>query len=136
MARGCYRALAPTLEMGYFPGTAPCQVRQPTGKSHRETRILDISGLILLILLGMLLWFWQDTLRMRELALQAANEICHRQQLQLLDATVTLQRVAVRRLAGRAVLQRTFQFTYSRDGDDRLAGFVITTGNHVEQVGL
>jgi hypothetical protein len=97
---------------------------------------VDVSGLILLILLGMLLWFWQDTLRVRELALQAAREVCANQQLQLLDATVTVQRLALRRLAGQAVLQRTFQFTYSRDGNDRLTGFVITLGNHVEQVGL
>jgi hypothetical protein len=84
----------------------------------------------------MLLWFWQDTLRVRELALKAAHEICTRQQLQLLDATVILQRVAVKRTRGRPVLQRTFLFTYSCDGDDRQTGFIITAGNHVEQVGL
>ena len=104
-------------------------------QAHRDT-ILDGSGLILLILLGILLWFWQDTLRVRELALQAAHDICRHQQLQLLDATVTMQRVMVRRMQGRPVLQRTFQFTYSSDGDDRHIGFVITVGNHVEQVGL
>jgi len=97
---------------------------------------VDGSGLILLILLGILLWFWQDTLRVRELALLAAHDICTRQQLQLLDATVTLQRVLVRRTAGHPVLQRTFQFTYSSDGNDRHTGFIITRGNHVEQVGL
>jgi hypothetical protein len=97
---------------------------------------VDVSGLILLILLGMLLWFWQNTLRVRELALKAAREVCASQQLQLLDATVTVQRLALRRLAGQAVLQRTFQFTYSRDGNDRQTGFIITLGNHVEQVGL
>ena len=90
----------------------------------------------MLLLLGMLLWFWQDTLRVRELALQAAHEVCGRQQLQLLDGTVTLQRLAIRRVAGHVVLQRTFQFSYSGNGDDRHTGFVITAGNHVEQVGL
>jgi Protein of unknown function (DUF3301) len=97
---------------------------------------LDVTELLLLILLGMLLWFWQDTLRVRELALLAAHEICASQQLQLLDATVTLQRVWLRRSAGHPMLQRTFQFTYSSDGNDRHTGFVITAGNHVEQVGL
>lgn len=104
--------------------------------AYTEAENLDASGLILLILLGMLLWFWQDTLRVRELALQAAYEICNKQHLQLLDATVSLRRVVVRRMAGRPVLQRTFLFTYSNDGDDRQTGFVITAGNHVEQVGL
>lgn len=90
----------------------------------------------MLILLGMLLWFWQDTLHVRELALQAAHDICSSQQLQLLDATVTLQRVLVRRTASHPALQRTFLFTYSSNGNDRHSGFVITVGNHVEQVGL
>ncbi len=94
------------------------------------------SGLILLLLLAALIWFWQNTLYVRELALRAAQEICLRQQLQLLDATVTLQRVVLRRSVGRLLLQRTFQFSYSSDGDDRKAGFVIVAGNHVEQVGL
>jgi len=95
------------------------------------------SGLLLLVLLGMALWFWQNTLRDRELALHAAREICQHQALQLLDATVTLQRVTLRRTAsGGMGIQRTFQFAYSSEGDDRLTGFVITLGNHVEQVGL
>ncbi len=95
------------------------------------------SGLLLLVLLGLVVWFWQNTLRDRELALHAAREICQLQQLQLLDATVTLQRVALRRTApGSMGIQRTFQFAYSSEGHDRQSGFVITLGNHVEQVGL
>ena len=95
------------------------------------------SGLLLLILLGLLVWFWQNTLRARELALRAARDTCQSQQLQLLDGTVTLHRLALRRsVGGRMTLQRTFQFTYSVAGDDRRTGFIITLGNLVEQVGL
>jgi len=98
---------------------------------------METTGLILLILLGVLIWFWQNTLHDRELALLAARDICQHQQLQLLVATVTLQCIALRRShRGRLTLQRTFQFAYSTEGDDRLTGFVITLGNHVEQVGL
>ncbi len=111
----------------------------PSTRAQASTKSgnVDVSGLLLLIALGLVLWFWHNTLRMRELALQAAQEICQRQQLQLLDATVTLRRITLRRdAAGRAILQRTFQFTYSAAGDDRHNGFIITAGNHVEQVGL
>lgn len=94
------------------------------------------SGLILLVILGVLMWFWQNTLFVRELALRAALDVCLSQHLQLLDATVTLQRVVLRRSAGRLLMQRTFQFSYSNDGDDRNTGFVIVIGNQVEQVGL
>jgi hypothetical protein len=94
------------------------------------------SGLMLLIWLGILIWFWLDTLQVRELALQAARDTCYRQQVQLLDATVTLKNLYVRRFSGRLRFQRTFQFAYSNNGDDRNTGFIITVGNHVEQVGL
>ena len=98
---------------------------------------MEAIGLLLLILLGLLVWFWQDTLQARELALRAAREVCRNRQLQLLDGTVTLQRLATRRSnQGGVTLQRTFQFAYSEDGHDRYTGFVITLGNHVEQVGL
>jgi hypothetical protein len=98
---------------------------------------MGTTGLLLLILLGALVWFWQNTLHDRELALLAARDACQHQQLQLLDATVTLQRIALRRARrGGITLQRTFQFSYSTEGHDRQTGFVITLGNHVEQVGL
>ncbi len=95
------------------------------------------SGLLLLILLGLIIWFWQNTLRARELALRAARDTCQSQQLQLLDGTVTLHRLVLRRSnRGYLTFQRTFQFTYSLQGDDRQTGFVITLGGLVEQVGL
>ena len=98
---------------------------------------MGTSGLLLLVLLGLIVWFWQDTLRARELALRAAGEACRSQQLQLLDGTVTLHRLALQRSKqGRVTLQRTFQFNYSIEGDDRRTGFIITLGNLVEQVGL
>lgn len=95
------------------------------------------SELFLLVLLGLAVWFWKNTLRARELALTASREVCTRQQFQLLDATVSMQRLQFRRaVSGRIQLQRTFQFTYSDNGDSRHTGFVIVAGNHVEQVGL
>lgn len=98
---------------------------------------MGTGGLLLLIVLGLIVWFWQNTLQARELALQAALDTCRSQQLQLLDGTVTLHRLALRRSnQGRVTWQRTFQFTYSVEGDDRRTGFIITLGNLVEQVGL
>ena len=98
---------------------------------------MGTGGLLLLILLGLIVWFWQDTLRARELALRAARDVCQHQQLQLLDGTVTLRRLTLRRShRGRVTLQRTFQFSYSAEGNDRQTGFIITLGGVVDQVGL
>jgi hypothetical protein len=98
--------------------------------------MLANSGLLLLALLGALVWFWLNTIRVREFALDAARDVCRRQDLQLLDATVALQRLTLRRAAGQLRLERTFRFSYSDDGVTRGSGFVITLGNRVEQVGL
>jgi len=95
------------------------------------------SGLVLLILLGLLIWLWQSSLLAREIAIRAAREACQRKQLQLLDGSVALQRFRPERLAnGRLSMRRTFLFHYSEDGMERRTGFIILSGNHVEQVGL
>jgi len=98
---------------------------------------LSATSLIPLLLLGLLLWFWQNTLRIRERAITAARQTCSRQNLQLLDGTVVLHRLSVRRdSAGRLTLRRTFLFGYSEDGMERHTGFIIMLGSHIEQVGL
>jgi hypothetical protein len=89
------------------------------------------------MLLGLLLWFWQNTLRIRELASTAARQTCSRQHLQLLDGTVVLHRVSLKRNAsGHMTLRRTFLFAYSEDGVERHTGFIIMLGSQIEQVGL
>lgn len=96
------------------------------------------GSLLLLVALGLLIWFWQDTLRAREQAIRAARNVCKNQELQLLDATVIIQRIAVRRSTGggKLTLERTFQFMYSPDGVERQTGFIITRAQHIYQVGL
>lgn len=96
-----------------------------------------MDTLLLLFGIALLLWFWQQSLRARELAIHAAQELCKRQNLQLLDGTVALNGLRLQRaLAGHIALQRTYQFEYSRDGDERQRGFVLLLGLRLETVGL
>lgn len=96
-----------------------------------------MDTLLLLIGIAALLWFWQQSLRARELAAHAAGELCQRQNLQLLDGTVALSRLRLQRAAaGHIALLRTYQFEYSRDGDERRQGFVLLLGLRVESAGL
>lgn len=82
-------------------------------------------------------WFWYSSLRAREHAAQAAAEACRRQDLQFLDDTVALQRLAVTRdHYGHVALRRTYRFEYSEVGNDRQQGFIIMIGARVETVGL
>ena len=90
-----------------------------------------------LIVLALLVWLWQDTQQARERAIFTARRTCDEQQLQLLDGTVSLQRLRPSRCnGGRFCLRRTFVFEYSTNGDDRRQGFVLMNGPAVTMVGL
>ena len=98
---------------------------------------MSAASLIPLLLLALVLWFWQNTLRIREFAVAVARQTCSRQDLQLLDGTVVLHRVGLKRSAsGHMAVRRTFLFAYSEDGIERHTGFVIMLGSQIEQVGL
>ena len=99
--------------------------------------MLSTSGLPLLLLLGLAVWFWQNTLAARELAIRTAREICRTQNIQLLDGTVVIQGIRIQRSRRNiAELRRTFQFSYSEDSVNRATGFVIVAGKRIEQSGL
>lgn len=96
-----------------------------------------MEGFWLLLALGLSIWTWYDSLRAREFATRIAFETCLRQNVQLLDSTVALQRVRFRRNPhGRLGLQRTYQFEYSADGATRQRGFIILNGRQVRSIGL
>lgn len=93
--------------------------------------------LISLILLGLAIWLWQDTLQARDRALAAAIRTCHQEKLQLLDSTVTLQKMRPQRCPGGYMcLHRTFVFEYTTDGEFRQQGFILMEGSAIATVGL
>jgi len=97
----------------------------------------NIGLLIALISLGLLVWFWADSLRAREYALRACALACRRINMQLLDETVALRRLGMARNAdGRAVWRRTYRFEYTLDGTQRLRGSVIIRGRSVETLAI
>ena len=96
-----------------------------------------MTGFWLLLALGLSIWGWYESLRAREFAIGIASEICRRQNLQLLDGTVSLQRLRFQRNSdGRLGLQRVYQFEYSTDGATRQRGFIILNGRQVQSIGL
>ena len=82
-------------------------------------------------------WLWHSSMAARERANAAAAEACARLRLDLLDGTVSLSRLGLRRDdTGRLRLERTYAFEYSDDGRRRLAGFVVVLGTRIASVGL
>ena len=87
---------------------------------------------LLLAVLAVLGWFWWDGLRKREIAMRAARGVCERAGVQLLDETVAMRKISLRRDATQqARLYREFAFEYSTVGDDRQAGRVYLLGDRV-----
>lgn len=82
-------------------------------------------------------WFWYDGMRARELAIGIARRALEREDAQLLDDTVALTRLRLRRGAsGAPVLVRVFGFEWSDTGNNRLQGAVILEGQRLETVWL
>ena len=96
-----------------------------------------MENIAVLLALVLALWFWQDSLRARELATDACRRACRYYQVQFLDATVSFGALGWRRnQAGRMRLLRTYVFSFSRDGTDRQQGYIVLLGRHVETVHL
>lgn len=96
-----------------------------------------MNALLLLLLLGLALWFWQDSLRARELARTAGTRACRLSSVQLLDDTVALERLWLRRDAGgRLQLERLYVFEFSDTGETRRRGSVTMLGGRVEVVAM
>ena len=93
-----------------------------------------LLGALLLAILG---GFWHSSLAARELANRVAMDTCAGAQVQMLDGTVSIHRLALVRHSELPVAwRRTYVFDYTEDGFHRRRGFVVLTGNSVDTVGL
>ncbi|WP_430388258.1 DUF3301 domain-containing protein [Dyella sp. 20L07] len=82
----------------------------------------DIPDLILLLALLAIIGLWLKLSRAREQATREAREQCRQHGLQLLDESVGLRSVRMRRVNGRLLLERCYTFEVSIDGNDREPG--------------
>ena len=84
---------------------------------------------IALLAFGAVILFWFDSMRARERALRIAHSACNRHGLQLLDQTVALSRLRLRRDGGGTVKPfRTYGFEFSIEGGERRTGEVDLLG--------
>lgn len=88
-----------------------------------------LSNLFLIVIVAFVLLFWWNTLGIRQLAYKAARRHCEEQGVQLLDQSVMLKRVRLRRnKAGGLSLLRVFAFEFASTGDERYCGEVSSLG--------
>jgi hypothetical protein len=104
---------------------------QPIGKLCENAAMFNLEVLSL-IALAALIWLWLDSLKAREVAVQAARAACTAEALLLLDDTVAITNLALRRDdEGQVKLQRAYDFEFSDTGNNRLKGSVVLLGHRV-----
>lgn len=90
---------------------------------------------ILLICLGVL--YWWSAYGIKQLALQATKVYCKKMELQMLDESIALRRISLKRDQwGRLKLLRFFNFEFASIGDERYRGTITMHGRHCVDIRL
>ena len=91
--------------------------------------------LITLLIMGVLVWFWVDSMRAHDAVLKRCAALCREMDVQLLDQTVRLARLRLGRDGrGRVQVRRFYVYDFSIDGQDRWFGVVILLGQDIEYI--
>ena len=94
-----------------------------------------MNSLIALLGAGVIIWFWMDSLRARERALEIGAAACRQTNAQMLDQTVSLVGLGIGLSCQRRLLfRRRYRFEFSTNGVNRWHGRVILLGPIVESV--
>lgn len=96
----------------------------------------DLSNLLLLLLLVSVVGLWLKLSVARERAVLEARRQCQQHGLQLLDETVGLRGVGLRRVHGQRRFERCYGFEVSIDGDDREPGRLWMIGTALSRLSL
>lgn len=92
-----------------------------------------MTTFLLLLMLGLIVWFWQDSLRARESAFKASARVCGQCGVQLLDDTVALEKLTLRRVRpGFLQVERIYRFEFTETGSARQLGRLIMLGQRLE----
>ncbi|MGB3748464.1 MAG: DUF3301 domain-containing protein [Rhodanobacter sp.] len=96
----------------------------------------DFSALVLLLVLGATVGLWLKLSVARERAVRVARLQCRLHGLQLLDETVGLRALRLRRVDGLRRVERGYGFEVSIDGHDREPGRLWMIGDALTDLSL
>ncbi|MEW9571137.1 DUF3301 domain-containing protein [Rhodanobacter sp. Si-c] len=96
----------------------------------------NVNDLLVLLALIAVIGLWLKLSAAREHATTEARLQCARYGLQLLDETVGLRALRLRRVAGRRRLERCYGFEVSIDGADREQGSLWMRGSMLSELRL
>jgi|SRR6478672_5708485 hypothetical protein len=93
---------------------------------------MPVLEILSLVVFAGVVWLWLDSLKAREVAVRAARAACTAEGLLLLDDTVAIANLKLKRDDdGHVKLQRAYDFEYSDTGNNRLKGSVVLLGHRV-----
>ena len=93
---------------------------------------MPVAEILSLLLFAATVWLWLDSLKAREIAVRAARAACAADALLLLDDTVAIANLKLKRDDdGHVKLQRAYDFEYSDTGNNRLKGSIVLLGHRV-----
>ncbi|HWH48454.1 MAG TPA: DUF3301 domain-containing protein [Burkholderiales bacterium] len=96
--------------------------------------MIELATLLIFIAGG---WFWTDSMRAREAALDAGRRACAAEGVQLLDWTVMLKQTRLGRDdQGRMRVKRVYEFEFSDTGDNRIKGSITLLGRELLALNL
>jgi hypothetical protein len=96
-----------------------------------------MSELLVIILIGAAIVYWQAASRCKEIAVAGARKECTICDVQLLDQTVHQVKVSLSRdITGRWRVWREYRFEYSQNGENRHKGTLVLLGQRTIRVAL
>jgi len=99
--------------------------------------MLDIKALAWLAALGLFFYYCWRAFQAKDLALAAALRHCAQMEVQMLDQSVYLRRIWIKRnRRGHPGLWRAFYFEFTVTGGDRYFGRVLMLGRYIDHVEL
>ncbi|VAX12415.1 hypothetical protein MNBD_GAMMA24-2406 [hydrothermal vent metagenome] len=94
-----------------------------------------MDSLILIIILFAIIFFWWDSVGVKEKARETGHQYCRQAEVQFLDDTVELVRLRVRRnYRGQLCFYRTYRFEFSSTGAARFQGMIYMLGRVSDKV--
>ena len=85
----------------------------------------ELSDVVYLLIAFVVIHFWWKTMQARERAEAIAKKACRDENMQLLDATVSLKKIGFEKNQfGNRIFLRYFNFEFTHTGEDRRKGII------------
>ncbi len=90
--------------------------------------------LLLILFIGVLVWFWYDSAKAKDLVMIDCQFACQRRNLQFLDGSVYLKKITIKPTTQGFRWYRVYDFEFSKGGFQRHLGHCQILGYHIQRV--